>query len=80
VPEVPKVLKVPEVPKAANFVPMVPLPIAHMLAHPTIVITFEMPCQLKHRVGEQGACPFFCSVPVAGGVPGGVLGGVQGSF
>jgi hypothetical protein len=55
VPEVPKVLKVPEVPKAANFVPMVPL----MLAHPTIVITFEMPCQLKHRVGEQGARPFF---------------------
>ncbi len=46
-------------PKAANFVPMVPLPMAHMLAHPTIVITFEMPCQLKHRVGEQGACPFF---------------------
>ncbi len=49
VPEVPKVLKVPEVPKAANFVPMVPLPMAHMLAHPetvvqhTIVITLEMP-------------------------------------
>ena len=40
VPEVPKVLKVPEVPKAANFVPMVPLPMAHMLAHPETVALF----------------------------------------
>jgi hypothetical protein len=64
VPEVLEVLKVPEVPKAADFLPMVPLPMAHMLAHPTtvvqhtIVISLEMPCLFIHRVGKQGACPF----------------------